>query len=235
MKEKRSTWGIILILSAVFVILNQYNIFGSINLFKILLTVVLAMVALSGAKHRDFPTAIFPVAFMAIIYDNQLGITNLTPWPILLAALLLSIGLSMLFPRSRFYKETEKRIDDFAGKAAAYKSTTSDSEVRYNVSMASGIKYINSTDFKSATLHSSFAGSKIYFDSCKVPSGHAVIDVDLSFSGMEIYIPREWNLITNVNCFLGGIDTKGTPSQVGGPTIELVGNTKFSGITIFYV
>ena len=233
MKEKRNMWGIIFILCAAFVLINQYNIFGSINLFKVLLAAALVFISISGARHRDFPTILFPIAFLVILFDNELGLEDLTPWPVLVAALLGSIGLTLLFPRSSVSNH-KRRINDFDNDRTDYSSTT-DSEVRYSVTMGSGIKYINSADFRSATLYSSFAGSKIYFDAAKVASGHAVINVELSFNGMELYIPRDWNVLQNVDCFLGGVEVKGNPIQSGGPTVELNGHTKFSGITIHYV
>lgn len=233
MKEKRNMWGIVLILCAAFVLINQYNIFGSINLFKILISIALVIVTMSGVKHRDFPTILFPIAFIIILFDKELGLQALTPFPILVAALLASVGLTLLFPKS-FRSDSKRRIIDLDDEHTEYSSTT-DSEVRYSVTMGSGIKYINSSDFKSATLYNSFSGSKIYFDAAKVPSGHAAINVELSFSGLELYIPREWNLIQNIDCFLGGVEIKGTPVASGGPTVELNGRAKFGGITIYYV
>ncbi|MBO0528685.1 hypothetical protein EXQ29_10995 [Clostridium botulinum] len=44
-----------------------------------------------------FLSVLFPIAFICIIYDKQLGITNITPWTVLIGALLSSIGLSMVF------------------------------------------------------------------------------------------------------------------------------------------
>ena len=42
---------------------------------------------------------LFSIAFICIIYDDWLGITALTPWTVLGAALLGSIGLSLIFKK----------------------------------------------------------------------------------------------------------------------------------------
>jgi hypothetical protein len=40
----------------------------------------------------NFAGILFSIAFICIIYDKQLGITAATPWTVLIAALLGSIG-----------------------------------------------------------------------------------------------------------------------------------------------
>ena len=46
---------------------------------------------------RNFSGILFPIAFICIIFDDKLGITAITPWTVLIAAALGSLGLSMIF------------------------------------------------------------------------------------------------------------------------------------------
>mgnify|MGYP006893000712 FL=1 len=49
--------------------------------------------------QREFLGNPVSIAFICIIYDDWLGITALTPWTVLGAALLGSIGLSLIFKK----------------------------------------------------------------------------------------------------------------------------------------
>ena len=43
---------------------------------------------------------LFSLAFLIIVNDELLGLEAITPWPVLGAALLGSLGLNLLFPKS---------------------------------------------------------------------------------------------------------------------------------------
>ena len=44
---------------------------------------------------------LFSLAFAAILFDEALGIEAITPWPVLGAALLGTIGLNMIFNKNK--------------------------------------------------------------------------------------------------------------------------------------
>ena len=92
-------WGVIFILAAVYVIVSRLWILPVVSLWSILGTIVCIWVILQGIRHVNFWEILFPIAFICIIYDKPLGITAITPWTVLGAALLGSIGLSMIFKK----------------------------------------------------------------------------------------------------------------------------------------
>lgn len=40
------------------------------------------------------------------------------------------------------------------------------------------------------------------------------IDIDCTFGGVEIYLPSDWNLLTQIDAFIGGCDDKRYNSSV---------------------
>ena len=46
----------------------------------------------------------FPLAILAIIFEKPLGIEAITPWIVLIAALLLTIAFEMIFPKNKFHR-----------------------------------------------------------------------------------------------------------------------------------
>ena len=99
MKKDNVFWGIFFILAAVLLILSQFDFFAGFSLFRILFTILLICWFVHGLSHRDFGGMLFSIAFLCIMFDEFLGIENLTPWPVLGAAALGSIGLNMIFKK----------------------------------------------------------------------------------------------------------------------------------------
>lgn len=94
-------WGIFFILAAVYIIISRYMDFPRIDIFKLLITVFFILMFLEGLRHMDFFEILFPVACICILYDKFLGITAITPFPVLCAALFGSIGLTMIFGKKK--------------------------------------------------------------------------------------------------------------------------------------
>ena len=65
-----------------------------------------------------------------------------------------------------------------------------------------------------------------------IPSGPATIVVDSNFSGVEIYIPREWNVINNMTSFCGAVEVNDGIYMENAPTIILEGTNNFGGVEI---
>ena len=97
-------WGLFFILAAVYVVVSKLWIMPEVSVFSILLTVFFIWLFLNGIRNVNFWEILFSIAFICIIYDDQLGITALTPWTVLGAALLGSIGLSLIFKKKSGHK-----------------------------------------------------------------------------------------------------------------------------------
>jgi hypothetical protein len=229
---KKVFWGLFFLVAGVFIIINQLG-YTNINLFSLLCTIVIIPIFITSLIKFRFFGVLFSLAFLAIIYQKPLGIESIAPWPILLAALFGSIGLSIIFGKNHIYKkcyhwqshhdceETIEKVDE--------------DEVDLQVSFGSSIKYINSDDFKRANLSSSFGSLKVYFDNAKIKKDNATIRLDISFSGVELYIPKEWKVINKVDATLGAVDFKNTNNIDTKKTVTLTGKVTLSGVEIFYV
>ena len=63
----------------------------------------------------------------------------------------------------------------------------------------------------------------------------AVLRLDVSFSGLEIYIPRSWNVENRTNVFLGGVENRKYGDKIYTNTLILTGDVKLSGVEIHYI
>ena len=98
MKKKNVFWGVLFLLGACAVIAGRLGFLDGIGFWSILFSLVLAAVLIRGIVRRSWGMILFSVAFLCIVNDRLLGIEKLTPWPVLGAALLGTIGLNLLFP-----------------------------------------------------------------------------------------------------------------------------------------
>ena len=228
MKKERIFWGLFFIVSGIFLIVSRMGVLGDIGVFSLLLTVFFAACLIKSIVHRSIAGVLFSVAFLCIIYAGPLGIESITPWPVLGAALLGSIGCSFLYhPKRSYYPQhigSEESIE-----------TVDCAQMEFSATCSGSIKYVNSDDFQSADLHCAFGSLKVYFDNAVIQNGEAVLHLDVSFGGVELYVPRNWTVVNKASAAFGGIDEKNNNHSSGGPVVKLTGKVSFGGVEIIYV
>jgi len=246
MKKKDISWGLLFVLAAIFIIVNRLGYFPQISVFKIVVTIILITIIFKSVIRLRFAGILFPIAFLCIIYADQWNITALTPGPVLLTALLASIGLSMIFEKNDYWfhhghwnhdhwSHNNWRKDEGGEHFEQVINEPDGNVVNYSVSFGSSMKYIKTDNFEKASIKCSFGAMKVYFDKAVVSSGHAQIYLDISFSGVELYIPKTWNVVYDVNTTLGGIDEKNRKTESDSPVVTIKGNISFSGVEIIYI
>jgi len=228
MKTRKIFWASFFIIAAVLLIISQLGYLGGINFVSLLLTILIAAIAVKSITSRTISVFLFCIAFLCIIYSGPLGLEKITPWPVLGAALLLSIGISILVKPKHRRLHMDDRFKDTV-------ENDSGSDVYCDTHFASVIKYVESADFRHADISCRFGGAKIYFDKAAVRGGTGEIDVDVSFGGVELYIPKEWAIENSINAFAGGVDEKNHHDPSGDIIVRLSGRISFGGITIIYV
>lgn len=232
MKKERVFWGIFLLLGAVFLLVSKLGYFSDINIFSLLFTILLIGILVKSVIRLSFPGILFPLAFIGIIYDDKLGITAITPWTILLAALLGSIGLSLIFNRRPKWSKVNCSWD---GEKTETIDIEDEGHIKLETSFGSSIKYINTDKFEYANLECSFGNMKIYFDNATMANNNAVVKIDVSFAGMQMYIPRGWQVINNTDVSFGALEEKNKREAVITNTLTIIGDISFSGVEIFYI
>lgn len=236
MKKSNLIWGLLLILAGAFLIVSKLGYLGDVNVFSVIASVFLVYIIITSIVKVNFAGILFPLAFLAILYDKELGITSITPWTVLIAALLGSVGLSLVFHKHHHHhnymgcgrsSDSGKKIPDI------------DSENEGNIvienNFGSSVKYVNSNSFEQADIDCSFGALKVYFDKTIMKGESAVIKLDVSFSGVELYIPRGWKIQDNTDFSFGGINEKNSSDGVITNTLIITGDVSFSGVDIYYV
>lgn len=238
MKLGKWFWGIFFIVSAAFVLLVQFFSFAEIGGWSLLFTIALALVFIASLTRAHFSGIFFSLAGIAIIYSEQLHIERLTPGPVLIAALFLTIGCSILFRRrwmpphwGRKWRDNRNTVD-----------TEGDSEgvshgdsVNCSALFGSKTEYLHSPNLHYAELTSTFGGMKVYFDRAMLANNAATANLSCSFGVIELFIPHDWKVVERVNCAFGDISKKNRPGVLGSNVLTLTGNVNFGGVSIIYI
>lgn len=252
-KAGKIFWGVFLLLAAVFLVVSRLGYLKEVGVVSILFAIFWVAVLIEGIVRLSFGKMLFSVAFLCIIFDEPLGITAITPWTVLAAALLGTIGLNMIFRRKKHFhyeyhyendwgKKKEDQVIDVEAEMVGdqenggQKGQSQDGGyVHLETNFGSAVKYVNSENFEQADLECSFGSMKVYFDNAIIQKGHAVIHLDVSFGAIELYLPRKWTVINNTDNAFGGVDEKNHNQPDGTTEVILTGDVNFAGVTILYV
>jgi len=145
-----------------------------------------------------------------------------TTWQIFLPALIILVGLKMIFGPSKFEKGMLK-------KPFFEQSVGSDDFFEDIAIFGGGERRIVTPNFKGGRMVAIFGGSKVDLSHCNIQAGERVfIEVVSIFGGATLLVPADWNVKMEVFNIFGGYGDKRIPSQV-----DYNKSVVIKGITIF--
>lgn len=235
MKTRNWLWGIFFICAAALLVMNQLGYFIGIGLFSLLFTIILVPIIVKSIVRLNFFGIFFPTSLLLIIFDRPLGIQALTPWTVIIASILLSIGLSVIFKPKSFghhgyvhHHHNHNHPEEVIGHV-------DDDNVNCTVSFSSRSQYLHSDHLQKARLSCSFGSLKVFFDNTQLDVDGAELYVNCSFGTIELYIPKEWNIIYDVGTSVASIDEKNHHDPSNGPMVKVSGDVSFGSISVTYV
>ncbi|KRK98708.1 hypothetical protein FD04_GL000444 [Secundilactobacillus odoratitofui DSM 19909 = JCM 15043] len=251
MRSRNWFWGTFFILGAILLGVSQMGLISyHLGFWTVIATLVLAGALIQSLIMLSIGGTVFSVAFLSILYAGPLGIAKLAPWTILGIAILLTIGLSIIFfrPRHNWWLKQMKN----AGKGHHHwhggphangfhhggmvdtETVSSDAtQVDIESRMSNSIRYVQGDDIEQVNIVSDMSGVKVYFEHADLVDD-AVINVNARLSGIELYIPREWHIVNEIGAMLSGVQDYGEDTVIT-KTIYLRGQASLSGLNIRYV
>ena len=228
MKEVRTNkifWGVFLVLAAVFLIVSQMGLVEGVGVLSILFAIFWAAQLIAGIVKLSFGRILFSLAFLAIIFDEQLGIEAITPWTVLGAALLGTIGLNMIFRKKRkkyYHYESNwygaSQESGYQGEKESYV----DGKIVEDGGDGSDTRSGGSDGGDGSGTHSGGPGS-----------GDGSVYFETSFASAVKYVSTDDFRRACINCKFGAIKVyfDNAVIQRGGAQIEL--HASFSGVELY--
>ena len=219
--------GLILVALAGLILVDNFDFYhipwrGYIFTWQTLL-IVIGLIFV--AKHESKTTGIVLIAIGAFFlvakyYDFPVSLRNLF-WP----AILLIIGLSLIFSRScqRKWKpiNSVESKDDYIDDMSIFGG----SEQR-----------LNSQNFQGGRITNIFGGSTIDLSEAKLAAGSHTLEMLCIFGGSKMLVPSDWKLKIEVVSIFGGISDKrkisAQPDSQSSSELVLKGLVLFGGTDI---
>jgi len=234
-RGRKVFWGIMFIIGAMALLVVKLGYLEGIGFWSILFTIVLFGTLVDGIISKSFGQILFSLAFLVIVHDEFLGMEAITPWPVLGAALLGTIGLGILFPNVGWKKHAN--VGKMKGEHMGINSEEIvDGEViSFSNSFGESVKYLSGQEISRVQVKNSFGEMSIYFDGAILKNGVAEVYVDNSFGETVLYIPKEWTVMNDIKAMFGDSDEKGPHMPDGSATLHIYGNVGFGECEIRYL
>lgn len=231
-KGRKIFWGVLFILGAAALLIGQMGYLEGVGFWSILLTIGLVGVLVDGIWNRNFWMMLFSIAFLIIVNDEFLGLEAITPWPVLGAALLGSIGLQMLFPQK---KNKPHMIYKNGGSGVTGDDMLFGEQIGFSNTFGESVKYLGGNEINEVCLENTFGSLNVYFNNAVLKNGCAEVSIENVFGSTLLYIPADWKVVMNVNTVFGDANEKGRCNPQGSNTIHITGKTVFGEVGIRYI
>ena len=145
-------------------------------------------------------------------------------WQLFLPALIILVGLKMIFGPSRFEKGMFKK--------PMFNHTLGNEDFFEDIAIfGGGERKVVTPNFKGGRMVAMFGGSKVDLTHCNItPGDRPMIEVVSIFGGSGLLVPSDWNVKVEVFNIFGGYADKRISSQVDyNKTLIIKGVTIFGG------
>lgn len=229
-KLSKIFWGLGFILLAVFLLLNALgvmtpvlNVIGGVSVLQMILGLFLVLFIISMVIRLRFASVIIALSFLFMVFEKNvafvLGMDDeniINNWLLFGCALLVSIGISILTPKSLKF-----RAKDGAGKAKQNH-------------MGAHAMYVDCEDFVEKMIYNKLGEYTVHFENTDRFTSGAVLNVYNRLGEVIIYVPSEWNVNENIDSKFGDISYSGKGDE-NGPTLVLNGSNDLGGISIKFI
>lgn len=247
-RTKNILTGLILIALAVCLVMWKLNVLNlppvltGISVGGLVIAVLMAVIIIHSIMDLSFGGIFIPLAVIAIIFDKPLGITAITPWVVLIAAVLLTVAFHLIFPHHRrdHVRSHDEHSHGFHNVSDKFSENFSENEsgsVYYSTRFGSSTRYVRSENLNSADLSCRFGEMSVFFDKARVPGNSVNIDCSVSFGEIKIYVPQNWRIENKVGVTLGDCDIRGLNPDNTAETVTcfLNGSVTFGDLKLIRV
>lgn len=227
--------GIFFVIGAVVLLVPKVKIvnilLGGMSIGQILLTVFCASCLVKSIKGRSFGGVLFSIAFLVIVNARQLHLETITPFSVLGAAVLGTIGLNLLFPNVK--RGHVAKVHDKRAKAdgAFFRDGAG---LSYENSLGESVKYVEG-EFEEIHLRNSFGALQVFFADAQLKGGSARVTLKNSFGVTQLYVPSDWRVIVDVKSTLGGYEESGRGNPCGENTLYVNGEVAFGELNVCFI
>ncbi len=212
-KNKKSILGgIVLIIFAVCILLDRMGALPNIPILKLGVLLLLVLVFFDSIRKLEFIGMAIPVGIGGWMFRNELGLSAVPGYLILVVAVLIGIGLTMIFG-------TRKKdwLQHFGGKKFKGDSLSSyyEEEGSFDIDNNFNAKteYVNIKNIRRGKIDNALGQLTVYLNGSTIDPAGATIDMDNGLGNLIVFIPKEFRVKFKTENGLGNIDIHGEGSK----------------------
>jgi predicted membrane protein len=180
------------------------------------LFIILAGVLTLLGDKRQVVWALALILIGGLLQLNNLDITDINLFELIWPVIIIAIGASILMNKSTHPRRTATADSDSIG------------------AIFSGTDTVNSSkNYEGGTISAIFGGVQLDLRDAVIKK-EATINVTALCGGIELRVPREWRVRSNVFPILGGVENKSTgdKSDDKSPLLIITGTVALGGVEI---
>ena len=162
MKGKNIFAGIALILFAVALMVDRMGIYPDMPLLKIGVSLLLILAVFSCLRKWEFAGATFSLGLIAIMFSKELGISQVSPWIIIIVSILVGAGLSLIFGKNKVYSVKCKKDGEEGSVSTEYSLGEDNFHIENN--FGSKTEYVSVKNLKAGHLENAFGSLTVYLN-----------------------------------------------------------------------
>lgn len=226
-RAKRAFFGLAIIGVGTLALLDNLRLFD-IALLRTFWPLFLVMFGLSYmAWPRHDGSRLFglvPIVLGVLIMAHKLGYLTVEArqwWPVLL----ILVGASIMLRGRPFGRH---------GRRDWFQSSTIEHADQVNADATfSGMKLQNdSRSFKGGKVSVMFGGVELDLREAVMDGPEATITISASFGGVELRVPREWQVVVQMTATMGAVQDSSAPPAAPSHRLILRGEALFGGVEI---
>jgi len=237
MRFSKLIWGTFLLLAAALIVFSQIGGFVEIGVGSVIVAVLALAFIVQCLAHLHIAPLPIPIAVLYVIFQAPLDLPYIKIWALILAAVLTSMGLAVLFPKRHRRYDCENKhygqTKDNYRKCSA-ESVDNDNNPSVIVNFGSVNRRLNADSLETARLSCNFGALKIFFDQAQLSPGGAEAVLSCSFGNIELFVPKHWRVVDKMSCTLGDVCvSKGFAGTTeNSPKLTLTGSVSLGGVEV---
>lgn len=172
-------------------------------------------------------------SFIVMLHKAGLGMAHVSNWTILGIAILLGIGISLLYHPYVGYIRRLIQGDEPALFTTSELSNDTDSETIYS-RFSQTTRDING-EIENVNINTNFSDLTLHFNNAVIPTPTATLNFSVKSSTLTLYIPLEWEIQDQLNKIGSSVKFNGPSQGTGTTTLYLTGSLKASKLNIIRV
>ena len=199
--QGRIFWGLVLIAIGGLLLLDQMDRldFGHlIGQYWPAIFILIGLAILIGNNFRDIGSGLFFILFGTFFLLMRLRILDRTVWHYFWPILIIGFGLWLLLKPA--LGSAKKKIPDLPA-----------GDLRISAVLTGIDRRVEAQDFRGGRAEAILGALDLDLTRAGLSGGQATLELTAVLGGMDVRVPREWQVVLHATPILGGIDDRTKP------------------------